>query len=172
MGGLFLDRSIGGDLMIDLRLLREQQFFADLTDDELTVISKITSRKDFKLGDTVFKESEDGQSVYVLKSGEVKACKTAPDGELFTLTIMKDGDIFGEMSFLDGRPRSATIIAMSDLVTYVIERSDFETIVDENPRIIYKIMRNIVFTIHSIVRGMNERYIEMINYMWGRKRFT
>jgi hypothetical protein len=61
---------------------------------------------------------------------------------------------------------------MSDLVTYVIERSDFETIVDENPRIIYKIMRNIVFTIHSIVRGMNARYIEMINYMWGRKRFT
>lgn len=158
--------------MIDPRLLREQQFFADLTDDELIVISKITSRKDFKLGDTVFKESEDGQSVYVLKSGEVKACKIAPDGELFTLTIMKDGDIFGEMSFLDGRPRSASIIAMSDLVTYVIERSDFETIVDENPRIIYKIMRNIVFTIHSIVRGMNARYIEMINYMWGRKRFT
>ncbi len=158
--------------MIDPRLLREQQFFADLTDDELAVISKITSRKDFKLGDTVFKESEDGQSIYVLKNGEAKACKTAPDGELFTLTIMKDGDIFGEMSFLDGRPRSATIIAMSDLVTYVIERSDFETIVDENPRIIYKIMRNIVFTIHSIVRGMNARYIEMINYMWGRKRFT
>ncbi len=158
--------------MIDPRLLRDQPFFTDLTDDELIVISKITSRKDFKLGDTVFKESEDGQSVYVLKSGEVKACKIAPDGELFTLTIMKDGDIFGEMSFLDGRPRSATIVAMSDLVTYVIERSDFETIVDENPRIIYKIMRNIVFTIHSIVRGMNARYIEMINYMWGRKRFT
>ncbi len=158
--------------MIERRLLREQQFFADLTDDELTVISKITSRQDFKLGDTVFKESEDGQSIYVLRSGEVKACKIAPDGELFTLTIMKDGDIFGEMSFLDGRPRSATIVAMSDLVTYVIERSDFETIVDENPRIIYKIMRNIVFTIHSIVRGMNARYIEMINYMWGRKRFT
>jgi CRP-like cAMP-binding protein len=153
-------------------MLREQQFFADLTDDELGVIAKITNRKDFKLGDTVFGESENGQSVYIIKRGEVKACKVAPDGELFTLTIMKDGDIFGEMSFLDGRPRSATIIAMSDLETYVIERSDFETIVDENPRIIYKIMRNIVFTIHSIVRGMNARYIEMINYMWGRKRFT
>ena len=158
--------------MIDPRMLREQQFFADLTDDELGVISKITNKRDFKLGDKVFSESEDGQSIYVIKKGEVKACKVAPDGELFTLTIMKDGEIFGEMSFLDGRPRSATIIAISDLETYVIERSDFETIVDENPRIIYKIMRNIVFTIHSIVRGMNARYIEMINYMWGRKRFT
>ncbi len=158
--------------MTDLKMLREQQFFADLTDDELGVIATITSRKDFKLGDRIFSESEDGQSIYIIKRGEVKACKIAPDGELFTLTIMKDGDIFGEMSFLDGRPRSATIIAISDLETYVIERSDFETIVDENPRIIYKIMRNIVFTIHSIVRGMNARYIEMINYMWGRKRFT
>lgn len=160
--------------MTDMRMLRDQPFFNDLTDDELGVIATITKRKDFKLGDTVFGEgqSEDGQSIYMIKKGEVKACKVAPDGELFTLTTMKDGDIFGEMSFLDGRPRSATIIAISDLETYYIERSDFESIVDDNPRIIYKIMRNIVFTIHSIVRGMNSRYIEMMNYMWGRKRFT
>ena len=83
---------------------------------------------------------------------------------------MKDGDIFGEMSFLDGRPRSATVVAVSDLETYVIDKQDFETLVDDHPRIIYKLLRNIVFTIHSIVRGMNSRYIEMINYMWGRKR--
>ncbi|MBI5345502.1 MAG: cyclic nucleotide-binding domain-containing protein [Deltaproteobacteria bacterium] len=158
--------------MIDPKLLRDIQFFADLSDDELKVIAKIIRKKEFKTGDTVFKESEDGQSIYVIKSGEVKACKTAPDGELFTLTLMKDGDIFGEMSFLDGRPRSATIVAISDLETYMIDKKDFETIVDQHPRIIYKLLRNIVFTIHSIVRGMNSRYIEMLNYMWGRKRFT
>jgi CRP-like cAMP-binding protein len=95
-----------------------------------------------------------------------------PDGELFTLTLMKDGDIFGEMSFLDGRPRSASIVAISEVDTYVIDKDDFETLVDGNPRLTYKLLRNIVFTIHSIVRGMNSRYIEMINYMWGRKRGT
>ncbi|OGQ59129.1 MAG: hypothetical protein A3J24_09225, partial [Deltaproteobacteria bacterium RIFCSPLOWO2_02_FULL_53_8] len=123
-----------------------------------------------KLGDTIFKESEDGQTIYIIKKGEVKACKVAPDGELFTLTIMKDGDIFGEMSFLDGRPHSSTIVAVSDVETYLIDMSDFEGLVDKNPRIIFKLMKNIVFTIHSIVRGMNSRYIEMINYMWGRRR--
>lgn len=156
--------------MIDPKLLRGIQFFGDLSDGELAVIAPIIKKMDFKVGDTIFKESEDGQSLYVIKRGEVKACKTAPDGELFTLTIMKDGDIFGEMSFLDGRPRSATIVAVSDLETYVIEKGDFETLVDGNPRIIFKLLKNIVFTIHSIVRGMNSRYIEMINYMWGRKR--
>ena len=156
--------------MVDPRLLREQAFFSDLSDAELTIVANVVKKKDFKLGDTIFKESEDGASIYVIKKGEVKACKTAPDGELFTLTIMKDGDIFGEMSFLDGRPRSATIVAVSDIETYMMEKADFETLVDGNPRIIYKLLKNIVFTIHAIVRGMNSRYIEMVNYMWGRRR--
>ncbi|MCR4288237.1 MAG: cyclic nucleotide-binding domain-containing protein [Deltaproteobacteria bacterium] len=158
--------------MVDPKLLRELTFFADLTDNELDVVAKIVKKQDFKTGASVFKESEDGQSLYVIKSGEVKACKTAPDGELFTLVLMKDNEIFGEMSFLDGRPRSATIVAITDIETYIIEKSDFEGLVDNNPRIIYKLLRNIVFTIHTIVRGMNSRYIEMVNYMWGRKRFT
>ncbi len=156
--------------MVDPKLLRELAFFSDLSDNELAIVAKIIKKKDFKLGDTIFKESEDGASIYIIKKGEVKACKIAPDGELFTLTIMKDGDIFGEMSFLDGRPRSATVVAVSDIETYMIEKSEFETLVDGNPRIIYKLLKNIVFTIHSIVRGMNSRYIEMINYMWGRRR--
>ncbi|MBI5643396.1 MAG: cyclic nucleotide-binding domain-containing protein [Deltaproteobacteria bacterium] len=156
--------------MVDPKLLRELPFFTDLSDNELEIVSKVVKKKEFKLGDTIFKESEDGASIYIIRKGEVKACKIAPDGELFTLTIMKDGDIFGEMSFLDGRPRSATVVAVSDLETYVIEKADFETLVDGNPRIIYKMLKNIVFTIHSIVRGMNSRYIEMINYMWGRRR--
>ncbi|MEK7773363.1 MAG: cyclic nucleotide-binding domain-containing protein [Deltaproteobacteria bacterium] len=156
--------------MVDPKLLRDILFFSDLSDGELDVVSRIMNKKNFKLGDTVFKESEDGASLYIIRKGEVKACKTSPDGELFTLTIMKDGEIFGEMSFLDGRPRSATIVAVSDVETYIMEKSDFETLVDGNPRIIYKLLKNIVFTIHSIVRGMNSRYIEMINYMWGRRR--
>lgn len=156
--------------MIDPKTLREINFFADLTDGELKTVAEIITKKDFKTGDTVFKDSEEGKSLYIIKSGEVKACKTAPDGELFTLTMMKDGDIFGEMSFLDGRPRSATIIAISDLETYVLGKAEFDTLIDDHPRIIYKLMRNIVFTIHAIVRGMNTRYVEMMNYMFGRKR--
>ena len=96
----------------------------------------------------------------------------ATDGELFTLTILKDGDIFGAMSFIDEKPRSATVIAISDVETYVIERPDAEKIAGDNPRILYKLMRNIIRTVHDVVYAMNARHIEMINYMWGRKRFT
>ena len=74
------------------------------------------------------------------------------------------------MSFLDERTHSSTIVAVSDLETYVIEKADFDKLVDGNPRIVYKLMKNIVFTVHAIVKGMNLRYIDMMNYMWGRRR--
>ncbi|MBI5756582.1 MAG: cyclic nucleotide-binding domain-containing protein [Nitrospirae bacterium] len=156
--------------MVEPKSLREIYFFSDLNDNELGVISKVLKEKDFKTGATVFKEGEDGQSLYIIKRGEVKACKSTPEGDLLTLMLHKDGEIFGEMSFLDGRPRSATIVAITDTKTYVLEQGDFETLVDNHPRLIYKLLKNIVFHIHSIVRGMNSRYLEMINYMWGRKR--
>ena len=156
--------------MIDTKLLREIAFFEDFEDAELDVIAGIATKKDFNTGDTVFKDGEEGHSLYVIAKGEVKVCKTAPGGELFTLTILKDGDIFGEMSFLDGRAHSATMVAISHLETYDIEKPDFDAIIDKHPRVTYKLMCNIVFTVHSIVRGMNTKYMEMINYMWGRKR--
>lgn len=156
--------------MVDTKLLRNFTFFSELNDTELETVAKIVNLKEYKISDTVFTDGEIGESVYLIRNGEVKACKKAPDGELFTLTLMKEGEIFGEMSFLDGRPRSATIIAISDLEVFVIERKDFESIVESNPWVIYKLLKNIVFSIHSIVRGMNTRYVEMVNYMWGRKR--
>ena len=156
--------------MVDPKILMDMSFFADLTNDELNAISKIVKKKEYKIGETVFKENEDGTSMYVIRKGEVRACKAAPDGELMTLTMMKDGDIFGEMSFLDGRPRSATIVSVSHTEVYSIEKHDFEKLIDAYPRMVYKILKNIVFTVHTIVRGMNTRYIEMVNYMWGRRR--
>lgn len=157
--------------MVDIRLLKEQRFFADLSDDELAVLAGIAHKKDFKLGETAFKASEAGRSLYLIRSGEVKVCLEAPDGEVFTLTILKEGDIFGQMSFVDAAPRSATVIAISDVKTLGIEGPDFEKCADHHPRIVFKVMRRIVRQAHSIVRGMNSRYIEMMNYMWGRKRY-
>jgi CRP/FNR family cyclic AMP-dependent transcriptional regulator len=158
--------------MIDISLLKEQPFLSDLTDGELALIATVTQKEAFTAGQTIFKTSDPGEALFIIRSGEVKVCMAATDGELFTLTILREGDIFGAMSFIDAKPRSATIIAISDVDTYVIHRPDAEKIANDNPRILYKLMRNIIRTVHDVVYAMNSRHIEMINYMWGRKRFT
>ena len=154
------------------RILREQRLFADLTDNELAAVAGITGKRHFPLGDAIFTTSQEERSLYVIRSGEVKVCMAAPDGELFTLRILKEGDLFGAMSFVDATPRSATAIAIADVEVLAIDGTDFDKLIDTHPGAAAKVMCRIIETIHSIVHQMNARYIEMITYMWGRKRFT
>lgn len=156
--------------MADPKELRDLPFFLDLEDNELETVSAIVSEENFGIGDTVFEEGQQGESLFVIKKGDVKACKMTPEGELLTLTHMEKGEIFGEMSFLDGSVRSATIVSTSELECFVMNKSDFDTFVDSHPKIVFKLLKNMIYSIHPIVRRMNTRYMDMINYMWGRKR--
>lgn len=156
--------------MADPKELRELPFFSDLADDELEVVSTIVTEDTFEIGETVFEEGQQGESLFIIKRGDVKACKMTPEGELLTLTHMEKGEIFGEMSFLDGSVRSATIVSTSELKCFVMNKSDFDKFVDSHPKIVFKLLKNMIYSIHPIVRRMNTRYMDMINYMWGRKR--
>jgi len=158
--------------MIDIESIRKEGFLAELTDDELETVVGIMGKQHFALGETLFKASQQDRSLHLIRSGEIKFCVAAPDGEQFTLIILKEGDMFGGMSFVDGSPRSATAIAIADVETYRIEWSDFKAVAEAHPHLAFKLACSIIASAHDIVRNMNSRYIEMLNYMWGRKRFT
>jgi len=126
---------------------------------------------DFIAGKQIFMEGEEGHTLHIVKSGEAKVTKKDHQGNDQILTLLKEGDIFGEMSFLDARPHSATITAIHSSRILQIQKPDFDKFVDENPKAAYKIMKNIVFQVDAIVRRMNSTYVDMISYMFGRSRF-
>lgn len=151
--------------------LKKLDFFSEFTDVEINAISQVISEVDFIIGKHIFMEGDEGHTLHIVMTGEVKVTKKDHQGNDQILTLLKDGDIFGEMSFLDGRPHSATITAIRNSRIYQIEKPDFDKFVDENPKAAYKIMKNIVFQVDSIVRRMNSTYVDMISYMFGRSRF-
>jgi len=155
----------------DVSAIKNMSFFSYLNDDELVAVNNIISEVDYIAGKTVFDEGSDGHTLFVIKSGEVKVTKKDPEGKEQVLTLLKEGDIFGEMSFLDGRPHSATITAVHSTRILQIEKSEFDAFVDKNPKAAYKIMKNIAFQVDSIVRRMNSTYVDMMSYMFGRRRF-
>ncbi len=158
--------------MADKELLGKLSFFEGFDDDELAILSKVAKEVAFKRGGTLFKESEAGNALHVIAEGEVKSCVAAPDGELFTLNIMKKGDSFGAMSFIDGTKRSSSIVAVTEGFALYIEKADFDKIMADNPDLTQKFLVKIITHTHTIVRAMNAKYVEMLNYMWGRKRST
>lgn len=155
----------------DAKSLGKMSFFSYLNEDELKAVSEVIEEVDYPGGNVVFEEGSDGHTLYIIKSGEIKVSKKDPAGNEQVLTLLKEGDIFGEMSFLDGRPHSATIAAEQSSRLLQIEKNDFDEFVDKNPKAAYKIMKNIAFQVDSIVRKMNTTYVDMMSYMFGRRRF-
>jgi CRP-like cAMP-binding protein len=78
----------------------------------------------FEAGETVFRQGEPADCLYVLVGGAVRLWSAAESGEL-VLSVARAGDIFGEMGVLDGQPRSATATASSFSVTYVLPAEPF-----------------------------------------------
>jgi len=86
---------------------------------------KILERKVYQMGETIFKEGDDGSRAYVLQSGEVEISKIL-DGKRSVLGTIGPGGIFGEMALIDDKPRMATAIAMDTTTVILVTRQMLE----------------------------------------------
>ncbi len=89
-----------------------------------------------KAGETLFREGEEGNEMYLIKSGKVRIVKGMEDMEKL-LAVLGDGAFFGEMAVLDREPRSASAIAETDTELIIVDRDAFLRSINENPFIKY-----------------------------------
>lgn len=86
----------------------------------------------------IFSESQPGQELYIIQKGSVKITKIVNDNEVL-LAVLKQGDIFGEMSLLENKPRSASAIAFEDATLLAVNKANFERMVATQPQIITRL---------------------------------
>ena len=86
----------------------------------------------------IFSESQPGQELYIIQKGSVKITKIVNDNEQL-LALLKPGDIFGEMSLLENKPRSASAIAHEECVLMAVNNANFNRMVASQPQIISKL---------------------------------
>jgi CRP/FNR family transcriptional regulator, cyclic AMP receptor protein len=108
--------------------------FAGLPHRHLNKIAGIASSKRYTGGSTLVKSGAPGESVFVILDGRVSVRAGA---RRITLGI---GDFFGEMSLLDGEPRSATVTAQTDVLVMMIPRRKFLKLLEKEPRIAIAVM--------------------------------
>ena len=86
---------------------------------------KIASYETFQDGQVIFKEGSNGDWIYVVEEGEVEISKNV-GGQKIVIETLKEGDIFGEISYIDKTPRSATATAKGTAVVGIIDRDFFD----------------------------------------------
>ena len=115
-------------------LLRGVDLFSALDDAHVDTLASMIIEKGFKKGEIILMEDDDtSQSLFIIAKGEVKVVLTAEDGREAILASLKEGDFFGEMSLLDGEPRSATVRAVEDSRLLTIRREDFLSALRKQP---------------------------------------
>ena len=96
----------------------------------------------FKAGATIIHEGTTGSYAYFIVSGSVEVSKQMGNEKLVLSKLVK-GNIFGEMSLVDDKPRSASIVALEDTEVKIITRERFETMLEQNPRAIIPLLKQV-----------------------------
>ena len=141
---------------INIELLADSAIFRDLDDDELSKVAKICDVQALKWGEYVFHEGDEGDRLYLIAKGAVRISRDVPGTGEEAITVLKKGACFGEMAMLDPSTRSTDAIVDSRCELLTIARADFETLLDADRELAYKVLRAIIRLLSERLRRTND----------------
>ncbi len=133
-----------------LLFLRKVSIFEDLRDDFLVKLASVMDEVSFPANYTIFKEGEEGKSLYIVVSGRVKV--HLGDRELAQLD---KGTFFGEMALFDAEPRSASVTALKDCECLTLNQIQLIDAIEETPAIAINITRTLSRRIRELNKKIN-----------------
>ncbi len=114
--------------------------FRELDRASVRGFGELTREQKFAKNAVIVSEGDPGDALYVVRSGEVKVLLIAEDGREVILDVLAVGDHFGELSLIDGRPRSAHVVATQPSGLLVLRRADFRRQVEQSPAVAWGLM--------------------------------
>ena len=145
----FQDQKIGVAI---INLLRGLPIFEGLGDGELRKIARLFTQKLYRPSEKIFSKGDSGNEAYVVMRGQIQihlAEKSLP------IATISNGQIFGELAFLDGAPRVAHAVANQASILLVIQRAAFSDLVQREPHLGSIVMRNIAIELSNRLRRTN-----------------
>src|SRR5579863_5118592 len=117
------------------QLLRRSPLFARLADADLDALLAHAATSRHAAGDQIFAKGDPGNSMMAVLKGRVMISTPSPDGRQMVLTVMHDGDVFGEIALLDGGERTADASAMTNCELLVVPRRSFLSMLERRPEL-------------------------------------
>jgi len=138
-------------------------FFEGLSGEALDELAAGSSLVRARAGETVIREGEEGDCLYVIVEGRVRTEKRTPAGDSWTVRFHQKGGVFGELSLLDRVLRSATVVAENDCRFLVIERERFHAFGDRHPAAGLVVTRRLAERLAARLRRANEDMVTLFS---------
>jgi len=129
-------------------VLKSLDLFKDTPENILADLAPLMKERQYEQGTVIFKEGETGDCMYIIQQGSIRIHKGST-----TLAILKDKEVFGELSLLDADTRSASATADTDCTLYKIDQEPFYELMDERP----EVAKGFIKILCQRLRTMNEK---------------
>lgn len=142
-------------MSISINLLKRVQLFANLTSEELASVADICTAVPIASQEVIIHQNTTGTEMYIIAAGSVEVFIQGVDNAR-SLVVLGRGQVIGEMALIDQGYRSASVKATREGATlYLIERSQFYALCDQNNHIGFIVMRNLAIDIAFKLRHRN-----------------
>ncbi|MDH4029043.1 MAG: cyclic nucleotide-binding domain-containing protein [Nitrospirota bacterium] len=146
--------------------LKEISLFRELSNDEINVVASVLKEEFYKKGSVIWEEDTPEQGLHIIDYGKVRVCRKTREGQKQVLAILKANNFYGELSILDGRSHSASVEALEDTKVFILHKSSMDRLLQENPQTAFNVLRLMTIEICELLRQMNAKFMDMVNYVW------
>jgi CRP/FNR family cyclic AMP-dependent transcriptional regulator len=140
-----------------IELLRKIHLFDNLTETEMEKIRTICVMEKHAKDTAMFIEGDPGNRCYLIIKGAVRISKFIPNIGEEALTVLKEGDYFGEMALIDNFPRSAHAITNTDVEVLAIDKTELDYIMNMDHELGFKLLWKFTETLSKRLRETNEK---------------
>ena len=148
------------------KLIGHSSLGKELSDTEVEVLAELMRERTLADGEFLFEDGMSDDSLHVILTGKVEVVKRTGDDNFASLAVLRDGELAGELSFIDGAAHTVGLRALCETRVLSLAREAFEGTIDSNPRLVYKVMRAVARSAHRIVHRMNTEFVELSNYIF------
>src|SRR5215210_2882490 len=146
-----------------LEALRSVPLFASLGDESAGALRGLLELEVRPAGSVLFRKGEQGGAMYLIEGGRVRIHIKDRDGQEVTLAELAPGDFFGEMSILDGKPRSATATVAEHARLAVLSRAHFHDFVRRSPEVTLSMLAAITERLRHTDEMLRQRVTRNLN---------
>ncbi len=142
---------------MDLTPLRRAPLFAELTDRQLELIAGISRPETYKAGDSIFKEGDSGDRLFVIVEGAVRISRHVPNAGEEAITLLEPGACFGEMAVFDRPDRSTDAIAHRTVSLLSIAQPELDELLERDHELGYRLLRSLVRLLSQRLSAANDQ---------------
>ena len=151
---------------IKLHALQVSRLASDLSPAECAILANVCTLRQLADGEVLVHEGKADSRLHVVASGELAVVRGIESQERVPIATIHPGELAGELGFVDGAVRHASLVGVGPTAVLSLERDSLESLLDAHGVVVYHVMRAIVRSVHEIQRRLSLQAVELTNYIY------